>query len=158
MSVNSIQRRSSGREDVYEVVDANLAAGLLVIPSTTATSTGLQGVKVATDSATTVLGATAKATITAANQAAASTPTLDGYPGVDASVPLATTTVFSDGVVPLTYTAVAVAYGVRLCAAASGAVRAWVSGTDHADAIIGWCAQVGGVGSGGGVALVKLTI
>jgi hypothetical protein len=155
----AITRHSSGDAETYEAVDANLAAGVLVIPSTTATNSGLQGVKVAGDAAPNVLGVSMRSAVTFANQAAAEVGTgSDGYPFVDVAVPDATLAVENHGIFPLTYTAVAVAYGARLCAAASGGVRAWVSGTDLADAIVGWCAEPGGVSSSGGVALVRLNV
>lgn len=159
MSALSINKQSSGDDIVYEAVDANLNAGVVVIPSTTATVSGLQGIKVAGDAAVNVLGVSAKSCVTEANQAADAVGTEGyGYPFVDASVPTARTTVWNHAVVPVTYTAVAVAYGTRLCAAASGAVRAWVSGTDPADSIIGWCAQPGGVSASGGVALARIDV
>lgn len=145
----------------YEAVDANLVGGNLVIPSTTATVSGRQGIKVATDAALTVLGAVAKDCVTEANRAALETgsgPAPGNFPFVDASVPGATAAVYNRGVYKLQYTAVAVAYGVKLCAAAAGKVRAWVSGTDSPAAIIGWCAEPGGVASGGGTGRVYLNV
>ncbi len=154
----AITKVSSGDAQTYEAVDANLAGGVLVIPSTTATVSGLQGIKVATDAAVNVLGVSLRSAVTAANQAAAQVGTDQGYPLLDVSVPDATLVVESHGVYPVTYTAVAVAYGTKLCAAANGAVRAWVSGTDPASAVIGWCANPGGVSSAGGVALARIDL
>ena len=155
----AITRRSSGDAETYEAVDANLAAGVLVIPSTTATHSGLQGVKVAGDAAQNVLGVSMRSAVTFANQAAAQVGDgSDGYPFVDTAVPDATLAVENHGIFPLTYTAAAVAYGDRLCAAAAGAVRKFVAGTDASDAVIGWCAEPGGVSSSGGVALVRLNV
>lgn len=141
----------------YEAVDADLAAGVLVIPSTTATSDpSLQGIKVAGDAALNVLGVSLKSAVINANQAGDSSFTESyGYPGTDVSVPSPTLTVARHCNAPLTYTAVAVAYGAKLAAAASGHVRAWVSG-DGAAAIVGECSQPGGVGSGGGVAMAYI--
>lgn len=157
--MGAINKVSHGDDLVYEAVDADLAEGVLVIPSTTATVSGLQGINVATDAARDVLGVSAKSCVTEANQATDSTGNEGyGYPFVDASVPTARTTVYSHAVVPVTYTAVAVDYGDRLCAAANGHVREWVSGTDPADAIIGWCAQPGGVSAAGGVALARIDV
>lgn len=136
--MSAIAKVSHGHDDVYEAVDANLAAGVLVIPSTTATVSGLQGIKVAGDAAVNVLGVSAKSCVTEANQAADAVGDEGyGYPFVDVSVPTARTTVWKQCVVPVTFTAAAVAFGVKLCAAANGAVRAWVSGTDPADSIVG---------------------
>lgn len=155
----AINRVTSGDFETYEAVDANLASGVLVIPSTTATHSGLQGVKVATDAAVNVLGVSMRSAVTFANQAAAEVGSgSDGYPFVDVAIPDATLAVEGKGVFPLNYTAAAVAYGVPLCAAAAGAVRAWVSGSDPASAIVGTCRQPGGVSSAGGVALVKLNV
>lgn len=149
-------------EDItYEAVDANLVGGNLVIPSTTATVSGLQGMKVAGSAAVNVLGAVNKDCVTEANRAALETgsgPAPGNFPFVDASVPGATAAVYQRGFFKLVYTAVAVAYGVKLCAAANGQVRAWVSGTDAVDSIIGWCAQPGGVSSAGGTGLVFLNV
>ena len=159
MTINAVNRVSSGDSQTYEAVDANLSAGVLVIPSTTATVSGLQGIKVATDAAKNVLGVAMKNTITEANQAAAQSGSeSDGYPFVYPDGPLATTAVESHGVFQLTYTASAVAYGAKLCAAASGSVRAWVCGTDGADAIIGFCANPGGVSGSGGLGLVRVNL
>lgn len=159
MAITSITKVSHGDDQVYEAVDADLAAGVLVIPSTTATQSGLQGIKAATDAAVNVLGVSSRSAVTAANQAADEEGTNSfSFPFADVSVPQPTLTVYSHAIVPLTYTAVAVAYGVKLCAAASGHVRAWVSGTDPASAIIGWCAQPGGVSGAGGVALVRVNV
>lgn len=157
MAVTSIQRRSSGEDDVFEAVDANLAAGVFVIPSTTATTDpSLQGIKVATDAAVNVLGVSQKSCVTAANQAAVESGTdSQNFPFANTGIPTPQTTVFASGVVPVTYAAGAVAYGVRLCAGAAGVARAWVSGTDAEEAVCGICAQPGGT-AGGVVALVKL--
>lgn len=156
----AIAKVSRGDDLTYESVTNNLAAGVLVIPSNAATVSGLQGIVVATDAAVNVLGVSANSTVTEANQVAdeEGNMTSDGYPFVDVSVPVSRTVVYSHGVFPVTYTAVAVAYGVKLCAAANGAVRAWVSGTDSPASIVGWCAQVGGVSSAGGVALAHITV
>lgn len=150
----AITPRTSGDADVYEAVDANLAAGVLVIPSTTATESGLQGVKVATAGRNDVLGVSARSAVTAANRAAAEIGTDQGYPLTDASVPNATLTVYRRKVVPVTFTAVAVAYGVKLKSAAAGAVAAWVGGTDNADLIIGESRSV--ISSAGGLGLAYI--
>lgn len=158
--MGSINKSQVGDDLTFEAVDANLAAGVLVIPSTTATHSGLQGIKVATDAAVNVLGVSARSAVTFANQAAAQAGAsgADGYPFVDPAIPDATLTVYSRGIVPILFTAVAVAYGIKLCAAASGSVRAWVAGTDVPSAIIGHCANPGGVSSAGVVGLVRLNI
>lgn len=158
MAVTGIQRRSHGGDDTFEAVDANLAAGVFVIPSTTATTDpSLQGIKVSTDAAVNVLGVSQKSCVTAANQAAASAGTdSQSFPFANVGIPTPQTVVFADGVVPVTYAASAVNFGDRVCSGASGVARKWVSGTDVEEAVCGICYQPGGVGSGGGVALVKL--
>lgn len=145
---------------VYEAVDANLAGGLMVVPSTTATESGLQGIKAAGDAAKNALGISAKDCVTAANRDALSEGTGAAplsAPFVDNSVPSATTTVYNMAVGLLTYTAAAVAYGAKLACAANGAVRAWVA-ADGADAMIGWCAQPGGVSAAGGPGLARILL
>ena len=157
MAVTSIQRRSRGADDVFEAVDANLAAGVFVIPSTTATTDpSLQGIKVATDAAVNVLGVSQKSCVTAANQAAAAAGTdSQNFPFANTGIPTPQTAVFSNGVVPILFAAGAVNYGDRVCAAASGSARKWVSGTDAEEAVCGICVQPGDT-AGGVVALVKL--
>lgn len=158
----AIVKRFAGDLDItYEAVDANLNGGEVVIPSTTATTdTSLQGVKVAGDAALNVLGVASKPCVTNANQAAANSGTgaaPGSYPFADAGVPSAQLAVYNNVVCLVTYTAVAVPYGAKLAAAAAGAVRAWVTG-DGAAAIIGWCAQPGGVSSAGGQALARIDV
>jgi hypothetical protein len=152
----SINPRTTGDADVYEAVDANLIAGVFVIPSATATESGLQGVAVAGNAAKNVVGVSAKSAVTAANRAAEENGTLtDGYPFTDASVPDATLTVYRRKVVPVTYTAAAVGFGAKIASAAAGQARAWVTG-DGPDAIVGECRVVGGMSSAGGVGLAYL--
>ena len=156
-----VKRFANDLDITYEAVDANLNGGELVIPSTTATTDpSLQGIKVAGDAALNVLGVVSKPCVTNANQAAAQQGTgaaPGSYPFADAGVPSATATVYNNVVCQVTYTAVAVPYGARLAAAAGGAVRAWVAG-DGAAAIVGWCAQPGGVSSAGGLALARIHV
>jgi hypothetical protein len=154
--MSAINKVAKGQDQVYEAVDANLAAGVVVVPSTTPTVSGLQGIKAAGDAAKNSLGVSARSCITEANRAAMETgDTGYGYPFVDASVPNATTAVYKAAVVPVTFTAAAVAFGVKLAAAANGAVRAWAS-ADGADAIIGECRVVGGMSAAGGVGLAYI--
>lgn len=157
MAGQSFTKRNVG-DIVYEAVDANLEGSRLVIPSTTATKSKNQGIKVATDAAVNVLGVSARFAITEANRAAAEDggTTLDGFPILNTGVNESVVTVYNDCFGKLEYTAVAVPYGTAICAAAAGKVRAWVSGTDPASAIVGWCAQPGGVSSAGGWALARI--
>lgn len=153
MAQLSVVKISHGDDQAFEAVTADLAAGVLVIPSTAPTVSGLQGIVVATDAAINVVGVSSRKAVIASNQAGDSSGTEGyGYPFVDASVPAPTLTVYRRCVLRVTYTAAAVAYGTKLCAAAGGSVRAWVTGTDAVASIIGECANPGGVGSGGGVA------
>lgn len=92
---------------------------------------------VAAAGSTTVLGV---ALIDATNAAQSSTLV---YP-----LPVSATVVVEGGGIPVTYAANA-NYGAALKAAASGKVTPWVSGTDAADLIIGYCDQAGGVTSSG---------
>ena len=154
----STPKHSHGADEVYEAVDAVLATGVLVIPSTTATTNpGLQGVKVATDAALNVLGVSASSAVPVANQTTTGNDS-DGYPYVAPDMVNELVTVYSACVINVTYTAVAVAYGAKLCAAANGAVRAWVSGTDSPAAIVGTCRVPGGMSSAGGTGLAKINL
>jgi hypothetical protein len=146
---------------VYEAVVNNLVGGEVVIPSTTATESGLQGVVVATNAADNVLGVASKPSVTAANRAALTAgtgPAPGNYPFVDAGIPSATLTVYNNCVTTVTYDAVAIDYGDPICASANGNVREWISGTDAASAKIGWCAQPGGVSAAGGKALARILV
>lgn len=157
----SVVKRTDGTDQMYEAVDANLVGGVLVIPSVTATESGLQGVAVAGAGALNCLGVASKDCVTAANRVALTSgtgPAPGNYPVADATVPTATLAVYNQAILLVTYTAVAVAYGVRLKAAAGGAVAAWVSGTDSAAAVVGWCAQPGGVSAAGGVKLARILV
>ena len=134
----------------YEAT-SNLTGGQVVIPSGVATQDpSLQGVQPAGDAALNVVGVANKDAVAVANQAGFAQGTT-GYPGsfpvLDASVPSATVACPHDAV-KVTY-AGACAYGAKICSAANGAVRAWVSGTDSPAAVIGRCAQPGGVASAG---------
>lgn len=111
----------------------------------------LPNVKAATDASVKVLGVALKDTLVGTISGDATTDTY-GFPILDVSVPERTTTVERGGVYPVTYTAAAVLFGVKLCTAANGKVRAWVSGTDTPASIIGECAEPAGVSSSGGVA------
>lgn len=146
---------------VYEAVDANIVGGQLCVPSTTATVSGDQGVATAGAVALNVLGVASKDAVTEANKLALTQgtgPAPGLYPFADASVPSATLTLYNNCFCLVTYTAVAVAYGTKLKTAANGAVAAWVSGTDSPAAIIGFCAQPGGVSSAGGTALARILV
>jgi len=100
-------------------------------------------VGVAAAGSTTVLGVALK---DATNATASAT---DSYP-LQATCPVAS------GVhVRVTYAANC-AFGKALKAAASGQVTPWVSGTDAADLIVGYCRELAGVTSGNtGVAYIR---
>lgn len=148
---------SRGDDEVYEAVDARILSGSLVVPSTTpATQPGLQGVKTAGDGATDVLGVASHQALPVDDQQNTGTDA-DGYPFVNATgVPEETLTVYSHGVFHVRYTAAAVAFGAPLAAAANGDVRAFDSADDDPAALIGFCREVGGVSSAGGLALAKI--
>lgn len=143
----------SGDADVYEAT-AIVDGGKLVIPGGTATLAGKQGIIVATDAALNVLGVAARRAEPVANQNLTATDG-DGYPVFYPNPVSELTTVYKAAVVPVTYTAVAVAFGTKLSAAANGNVRAWIA-ADTAPAIIGECRAVGGVSAAGGVALAYI--
>jgi len=63
-------------------------------------------------------------------------------------LPVSTTVIVEGGGIPVVYAANC-ADGKALKAAAAGAVTPWVSGTDAADLIVGYCDQAGGVTSAG---------
>lgn len=154
----NLNKRSDGAL-VFECTDANVAGGLMCIPSTTATTiTGvLGGYKVAGDAAVNAIGVSLSDAVTAANFASLSSfvssdPGL--YANTNVSVPGITSTVDDAGFYVLQATAVAIAAGIKICCAASGAVRAWVSGTDPVSSIIGRTAAA--VSSAGGPVLCKL--
>ena len=67
----------------------------------------------------------------------------DGFETINVS-PIATNVVAGFGRYVVTYAADC-AWGKALKAAAAGAVTPWVSGTDAADLIIGYCDEPGGV-------------
>lgn len=146
-----------GNDDVYEAVGTGaIEGGNLVIPSTNATvNPGVQGIDVAGATATNVLGVAARRAEKASLQNLAATDG-DGYPVTYPNPVNELTAVYRGCVVNVVYTAVAVAFGVKLKSAANGQVAAWVSGTDSPAAIVGECRVVGGMGSGGGKGLALI--
>jgi len=160
--VPSINRRQVGAI-VYEAVDANVQGGMVVMPSTTATAqSNLQGATPASANAINALGVAVQDAVTLANRAALESTTgpapLSAFV-TDASVPGSTFTVENDAVVPTVYASgTAVAYGDKIKCAANGTVTKHVSGTDAPERCIGWCAQPGGVGTGGGTALSRINL
>lgn len=159
MAGRSLTKRTTGTDLVYEAVDANLEGSRMVIPSTTPTVSGLQGITVAGNTAKNALGASATYAVTEANRAAAENTTDSaGFPVLNVGgVANATVTVYNQFTGLLEYTAAAVAYGDKLACAADGKVRKWVT-ADDADAIIGFCAEPGGVSSAGGWALARIDL
>lgn len=149
-----VVKTRSGHDNSYEAVvsGTSVQAGDLVVPSTKdATNAGVQGITVAGDAAADTLGVAASLAVPAADQNTSGTLS-NGYPVAYPHAPDALTTVYRQCEVDVTYDAAAVGYGVKLCASASGNVRAWVSGTDGPETLVGSCAEVGGVGASGGVA------
>lgn len=146
-----INRRSSGNYRTYEAVGVtNVAGGNLVVPSTATTSDpSLQAATVAGAGALNCIGVAVDDAITVQNRAALETGTGgDGYAFIDVAIQDATFTVYNHDEVPVVYAAAA-AFGARLKCAAAGAVTPWITGTDNAELIIGWCCEVGGVASAG---------
>jgi hypothetical protein len=146
--MTAIVKNRHGDDDVYEAT-AVVDGGRLVIPSGVATNPGVQGIAQAGDSARNVLGVAARRAEPVANQNLVATDG-DGYPVVYPNPVNELTTVYKACVVAVTYTAVAVAFGVKLAAAANGTVRAWVVG-DGPDGVVGECRVVGGMSAAGGV-------
>jgi hypothetical protein len=144
----------TGDADVYEAVDV-VNGGQLVVPKAGATNANVQGVTPAGDAAVNVLGVAARRAEPVADQNLSSTDG-DGYPVVYPNTVNELTTVYKHAVVSVTYTAAAVGFGVKLAAAASGNVRAFVAGTDPVDSVVGECRVVGGMGSGGGAGLALI--
>lgn len=148
-----VPKVSHGHDDVYEAVSV-VNGGNLVIPANGATNAGVQGVAPAGAAATNVLGVAARRAEPVANQNLSGTDA-DGYPVSNVNSVNELTTVYKRCVVPVVYTAAAVAFGQKLVAAAGGAVAAAAAGTD-AQAIVGECRQVGGVSAAGGSGLAYI--
>lgn len=147
--MTAVTKYVTGDADVYEATEV-IDGGLLVIPASGATNPGKQGIAKAGATALNVLGVTARRAEPVANQGLTGTDG-DGYPTVYPNPVNELTTVYKNCVVDVTYTAVAVGFGVKLKAAAAGQVAAWVSGTDSSAAVVGECRVVGGMSSAGGV-------
>lgn len=157
-TINPKFQGKNGNVQSFEAITAILLGGTLVVPSGTTGATGLQTIVAAGAGAHNCIGVAQSDAVPASLQAANTSGTSAwdaGYPAIDASVPTSQVAVYTDCIVPVTYTAVAVAFGAKLKCAAAGAVAAWVSGTDAADLIIGSCAQPGGT-AGGVVALARI--
>lgn len=145
--MTAVNRNRQGHDDVYEAV-AVIDGGTLVIPAAGAVNPGVQGINKAGDAAKNVLGVTARRAEPVANQNLTGTDG-DGYPTTYPNPVNELTAVYKRCVTDVTYTAVAVAYGAKLAAAANGLVRAWIT-ADGADAMVGECRQIGGVSASGG--------
>lgn len=157
-TVNPKFQGKNGNVQTFEAMAAIILGGQLVVPNTSTTTTGLQGCAVAGAGAANCLGVAQSDAVPASLQAANTSTTSPwdaGYTAIDTSVADPTVTVYSDCIIPVLYTAVAVAFGAKLKTGAAGTVAAWVSGTDAASLIIGSCAQPGGT-AGGVVALAKI--
>ena len=159
--MGSVNRVQVG-DVVYEAVDANVKGGMVVIPSATATISGAQGAKPAGAGATDVLGVAEKDAVTEANLDALTSSTGPAPSNnfiTDATVPTATFTAYNDCITWGIYKAgTAVTYRQPLKAAANGEVTLFVEGTDPEGQRIGWCAQKGGVGTGGGAGKVRILV
>lgn len=150
----SANRVRSGDADTYEATEV-IEGGLLVVPASGATISGVQGMAIAGDAAVNVLGVTSQRAEPAANQNLTGTDS-DGYPITFPNTVDELATVYKHAVVSVTYTAAAVGFGAKLAAAAGGAVRAFVAGTDPSDSVVGECRVIGGMGSGGGAGLALI--
>lgn len=152
--MSGVVKTRIGDDDIYEAT-AVVNGGDLVIPSGVATNASLQGVAQAGATALNVLGVAARRAEPVGSQNLSGTDA-DGYPIAYPNPVNELTTVYKHCVTTVVYTAVAVAFGVKLKAAANGQVAAWVSGTDSSAAVIGECRVVGGMGAGGGKGLAYI--
>lgn len=150
-----VNKVRSGDADTYEAVGAAIPGGTLVVAVAGATNAGVQGIEAAGDAAQNVLGVTARLAQPTANPVD-STTDADGYPVLAVNPVNELTTVYKHAVVEVTYTAAAVGFGAKLVAAANGEVRAAVAGTDAAEAVVGECRVVGGMGAAGGKGLALI--
>lgn len=158
--MGSFNARLSGSGPVTgeAIGNAPILGGVLVVPSTTATTDpSLQGYSVSGDAAVNVMGVTAQDAVPVSVQATyenGNAPYDASYPFIDVSVPGPTSAIYNDVVGKLNYTTAA-AYGDKLCSAAAGGVRKWLTATDDPAAIVGSCVQPGGVAAAG-VALARI--
>lgn len=159
----TVKRNGHGLDRTGENVSAvTVLGGKIVIPSTNAavSDPSLIGFGLATDAAVNVIGVTGQDTVPLANRAALENGTASwdsGVPTFDASVPGATTVIYDDAEGQVTYTG-ACGQDAAICASSTtGAVRAWVQGTDVPAARIGRCTQPGGM-SGAGVGLAHIRV
>lgn len=149
-----VNKTRIGDNDIYEATVV-INGGQLVVPAAGATNAGVQGIAVAGAGATDCLGVAARRAEPLASQNLTGTDA-DGFPVTYPNPVNELTAVYKGCVLPVTYTASAVAFGKKLKAAASGEVALWVSGTDAADLIVGECRVVGGMGAGGGVGMALI--
>lgn len=142
-----------GDDDVYEAT-AVVNGGDLVIPSGVATNASVQGIAQAGAAAVNVLGVAARRAEPVANQNLSGTDG-DGFPVAYPNPVNELTTVYKHCVTTVVYTAVAVAFGAKLIAAANGQVAAAGAAPDSRT-VIGECRVVGGMGAGGGAGLAYI--
>lgn len=161
--MTSINKQRQGNDDILENVTPHATnggyvdGGLLVVPSSTAaTNAGVKGFTVAGAAAANVLGVTARKTLSVDGQENASTNDPDGFPFVNPDSLNELTAVWKGCVVPVTFTAAAVAYGTKLQSAANGQVAAYSDATGSGDpaTIIGEARCDMGAGGGVGLALI----
>lgn len=147
-----------GDDDVYEAT-AIVNGGDLVIPAggtgVGAVNVGKVAITQAGATALNCLGVAARRAEPVANQALSGTDG-DGFPVAYPNPVSELTTVYKHCVTTVVYTAVAVPFGTALKTAAAGQVQAWVSGTDSAAAIVGYCRVVGGMSAAGGAGLALI--
>lgn len=134
----SIQPRFTDGPRTYEAVET-FAGGVVV--EARAGGVSNPGCGIAGDASKKVLGVAQKDATPNGNA-----PRQPVAGVLDQTLAPAEVAVISDGWVPVTYS-VACAYGARVCAAANGQVRPWLS-ADGPDAIIGRCEESAGVAAG----------
>lgn len=159
--MTAVKRQSTGDHIVGVAGTANdagskyLMGGTVVEAAGTVdavpSGAGLPVIQPAADASVRWLGVALKDAVVLSSDPNAATTDAYGFPLLDVSIPERTTTVERHGVYFVTYTNAAVNFRDNLCAAAGGKVRKWVTGTDKPEAIIGWCAEPGGVSASGGV-------
>lgn len=152
--MSGVVKSRIGDDDVYEAT-AVVNGGDLVVPAAGATNPSVQGIAQAGATALNVLGVAARRAEPVGSQNLSGTDA-DGYPIAYPNPVNELTAVYKHCVTTVVYTAVAVAFGVKLKAAANGQVQAWVSGTDSSAAVIGECRVVGGMSAAGGAGLAYI--
>lgn len=151
--MSGIVKSRTGDNDVFEATVV-INGGNLVVPASGATNPTVQGIALAGAAAVNCIGVAARRAEPVANQNLTGTDG-DGYPYVYPNPVNELTTVYRDCVVPVVYTAAAVAFGAKLVCAANGQVAA-AGATPDARTVIGECRVVGGISAAGGTGLAYI--